>query len=227
MIAIELKAGEMSVRKELAQLDIAIWASLSLLIAQPLWGGGIEGHVSRGNAQAVADVVVFVDDVEGPFPAPTEPSAMREMNQKGLSFVPHVLAILAGSTVEFPNSDPVFHNVFSISETKRFNLGLYGQGVKRNVRFDQPGVVELLCSVHMEMSGYIVVLKNPYFAVTGTDGDFRIVGVPAGRHRLRCWHEKLPEQEGEIDVPSEGLVTVNFDMSSKKNSRQRRETSGG
>lgn len=89
-----------------------------------------------------------------------------------------------GTTVEFPNSDPVSHNVFSISASKRFNLGLYPRGGKRQIKFEQPGVVELLCNVHLEMSGYIVVVKNPYFARTGSDGTYHIAGVRLHRARL-------------------------------------------
>ncbi len=134
------------------------------------------------------------------------------MDQKDLRFVPHVLAIQVGTTVEFPNSDPVAHNVFSISEAKRFNLGLYRRGSVRRVKFDKPGVVELLCNVHMEMSAYIVVLKNPYFARSGPDGTFRISGIPPGQHRLRCWHERLPTQEQVVEVPAEGTVEVVFTL---------------
>ena len=208
------------VRTELMKHEAAKWASISMfllmLMTQRAWGGTVEGRVSRGNSRTeLSTVVVSVEDLNGPFQTSEEPAKAKEMDQKGLRFVPHVLPILAGTTVDFPNSDPVSHNVFSISATKRFNLGLYGRGMKRSIRFDQPGIVELLCNVHMEMSGYIVVLKNPYFAQAGADGDFRIQGVPAGRHRLRCWSENSPVQEEEIDVPSEGTVNVNFDLSSR------------
>jgi plastocyanin len=178
----------------------------------------------------LSNVVVSVEDLEGPFLIPREPAVMKEMDQQGLRFVPHVLPILVGTTVEFPNSDPISHNVFSISEAKRFNLGLYGRGVNRSIRFDRPGVVELLCNVHLEMSGYIVVLKNPFFALAKSDGAYRIAGVPAGRHRVRYWHERLPAQEKEIDVPSVGTVILNFDVSSSarenKNSRRNGDKSG-
>ncbi len=215
-------------RKKLAKRKIVMWAAMSLLMAQSAWSGTIEGRVSRGGSADLSDSVVSVEDIESPLQPPQK--AAPEMNQKGLRFVPHVLAIQAGNTVDFPNSDPVSHNVFSISDAKRFNLGLYGRGMKRSIRFDRPGVVELLCNVHMEMSGYIVVLKNRYFVQPGTSGAFRIAGVPAGRHRVRCWHEELPAQEEEINVPSEGVASVNFDMNSgpheNKNSSHKKEVSG-
>ena len=211
--------------------EVAMWASISLFVAQWAWSGTIAGRVSRGNSSAdLSNIVVSVEDLENSTPAPKEPAVMKEMDQKGLRFVPHVLPILVGTTVKFLNSDPVSHNVFSISEAKRFNLGLYGRGTERSIRFDQSGVVELLCNVHMEMSGYIVILKNSFFALAKADGTFQIAGVPAGRHRVRCWHEQLPAQEQEIDVPSEGTVSVNCDLSSRphenKNSRHNGEITG-
>lgn len=186
--------------------------AVAVLTVQPVRAGTIEGRVRlSGPATDLSNFVISVENIEGPFPAPRKPAVM---DQKDLHFVPHVLVIQVGTTVEFPNSDPVSHNVFSISEPKRFNLGLYPRGTVRRVKFDKPGVVELLCNVHLEMSAYIVVVKTPYFAKTESDGTFRIAGVPAGRHRLRCWHERLPAQEQEIDIPVEGTLTVIFRMGS-------------
>ncbi len=183
---------------------------LLLFLGEPAWAGNIEGHVRSARPSAnLSAFVVSVEDIEGVFPAPKEAAVM---DQKDLRFVPHVLAIQAGTTVDFPNSDPVSHNVFSISPVKRFNLGLYFRGVKRRIRFDQPGVVELLCNVHLEMSAYIVVLRCPYFAQTGSDGSYHIAGVPAGQHRLRCWHESFTAEVLTIHVPEIGSVAVNFHM---------------
>ena len=181
---------------------------VGLLTGQPILAGTVAGRVrSTGPKADLSDFVVFVEDIEGPLPAPERPAVME---QKELRFVPHVLVIQVGTTVEFPNADPLSHNVFSISDTKRFNLGLYTKGTARRLKFEKPGVVELLCSVHLEMSGYIVVVKNPYFARTEPDGSFRIEGVPAGRHRLRTWHERFPSQQHIVDVPETGIVEVNF-----------------
>jgi plastocyanin len=202
-------------RRQSFKLVVVVWTSFSLLSVQRAWSGIIDGRISGGGLKTdLSNFVVSVEDIDGPFPSPNQTSVPQEMDQKELRFVPHVLPIMAGTTVDFPNNDPVSHNVFSISETKRFNLGLYGRGMKRSIRFDQPGIVELLCNVHMEMSGFIVVLKNPYFAKSGADGSFRISGVPGGRHRLRCWNEESPAREVEITVPSEGVVNVNFEMNS-------------
>lgn len=170
----------------------------------PVLAGTIEGRVLSADP---SNFVITVEDIEGSFPPPKE---LAVVDQKDLKFVPHVLAIQVGTTVEFPNSDPMSHNVFSISDAKRFNLGLYQQGASRRVKFDTPGVVELLCNVHLEMSAYLVVVKNRFYAQTGPDGTFQISGVPAGRRLLRCWHERLPTHDQWIEVPTEGSVKVIF-----------------
>ena len=191
-------------------LQVVRWLMVSELLLGAAFAGTLEGRVRVRRTTADLDsFVVSVDDIDGPFSVPTRPVMM---DQKSLRFVPHVLPILVGTSVQFPNSDPLAHNVFSISEAKRFNLGLYGPGTVRQVRFDRPGVVQLLCNVHLEMSGYIVVLKNPYFARTAADGTYRIAGVPAGKHRVRCWHERFPEQAKVVDVPTNGAAALDFDM---------------
>ncbi|MFQ5722947.1 MAG: plastocyanin/azurin family copper-binding protein [Terriglobia bacterium] len=194
----------------LALVGNALLVVAGLLAGQPAEAGTIEGRVQKKGLHAdLSNFVLSLEDIQGPFPPPVEPA---RMDQKELRFVPHLLVIQVGTTVEFPNSDPVSHNVFSISDTKRFNLGLYSRGTVRRIKFDKPGVVELLCNVHLEMSAYIVVLKNPYFARTAPDGTFRIPNVPAGRHRLRCWHERLEAKEQEIEIPTTGTIQVVFDM---------------
>lgn len=181
---------------------------LALLTALPATAGTVAGRVRfTGGPTAAANFVISVEDIEDELPAREAPALM---DQRGLRFIPHVLVVPVGSTVEFPNSDPVRHNVFSISEAKRFNLGMYPRGATRRIKFEQPGVVELLCNVHIEMSGYIVVVKNRYFARTEPEGTYRIEGVPAGRHRLRCWHERFPALERMVEVPETGSVTVDF-----------------
>ncbi len=186
--------------------------SAVLLMGQLAEAGVIEGRILGGASNKdLSNFVIYIDDLEGSFPTPKEPAVMDQVD---LSFIPHVLVIQAGTTVEFPNNDPISHNVFSISEAKRFNLGLYRRGEGRQMKFDKPGVVELLCNVHLEMSAYIIVVKNPYFARTGPDGAFRIPDVPAGRYRVRVWHEKLAIQAEQIVVPDEGTVNVIFSMGS-------------
>jgi len=188
-------------------LAIAVFAT-GLLAGEGGPAGTITGRVRwTGAAADPSGFVIWIDDIEGRFVAPRQLAAM---NQRGLRFIPHVLAVQVGTTVVFPNADVVWHNVFSISEAKRFNLGMFGRGTIRRMTFDKPGVVELLCNVHLEMDAFIVVVKNPYFAQTSSDGSYQIAGVPAGRHRLRCWHERLPLQEQDVEVPENGSVAVDF-----------------
>jgi plastocyanin len=190
--------------------QLLLAALIGLQALQSVATGAIQGRVSAtGPKEDRANFVVTVEDIEGPFPPPEQTAVME---QRELRFVPHVLVILVGTTVEFPNRDPLSHNVFSISDAKRFNFGLYSQGTVRRLKFEKPGVVELLCHVHLEMSAFIVVVKNPYFARTDADGNYRISGVPPGRHRLRCWHERFPAQERTVLVPATGYVTVDFSV---------------
>ena len=194
-----------------AEQRVLIQVAVALLAAGAAVAGSIEGRVSRnGPISDLSNFVLSVEDIEGAFPAPQKAAVM---DQKGLRFVPHVLVIQVGSKVEFPNSDPVSHNIFSISDAKRFNLGLYGHGTMRRIKFDRPGVVGLLCNVHLEMAAYIVVVKNPYFTQTGADRAYRIDGVPAGQLSLRWWHERFPVQERTVRVPETGNVRLDFSIS--------------
>lgn len=181
---------------------------IAMLLTHPVRAGTIEGRVRVSATSAnLSDFVISVEDIEQPLSNPMQPVVL---DQKDLRFVPHVLVVQVGTTVEFANSDPLSHNVFSISDAKRFNLGLYSRGAVRQLKFDKPGVVDLLCNVHLEMSGYVVVVKNPYFARTESGGNFRIPNVPAGEHRMRCWHERYPAQERVVRVPETGSVNLDF-----------------
>lgn len=187
------------------------WAVIVILAAGSATAGTLEGRVQTHDAKLdLAGFVAYVDDVAGPF---ATPDRVVIMDQKSLRFVPHVLPIQVGTTVEFANSDPLAHNVFSISSPKRFNLGLYGRGTSRRVKFDQPGVVQLLCNVHQEMSAFIVVVKSPFFARTAADGSFRIDNVPAGRHRVRIWHEAMDERSYDVEIAAAGITktTIRLD----------------
>ena len=165
--------------------------------------GTVKGTVTTGPAagQAVADAVVMI---EGP---PGRGGTTRAtMNQQQEAFVPHVLGVAVGTTVDFPNGDPVLHNVFSISPAKKFDLGMYDQGETRSVLFDSPGVVLVRCNVHPRMTGYIVVHSNPYVAVTDAHGSYTIHGVPPGTYKARIWHEALSGHTVPVKV-YDGQVT--------------------
>lgn len=113
----------------------------------------------------------------------------RRLLQKNKRFDPHVLVVQTGSTVEFPNQDPFFHNVFSLFDGKRFDLGLYEAGATRSVRFDREGVCYIFCNIHPEMSAVVVVVGSPWYGLTTLSGEFEISGVPPGRYRLQVWGE--------------------------------------
>lgn len=115
--------------------------------------------------------------------------------QKNKSFDPHVLVVTVGSEVEFPNADPFFHNVFSLFEGKRFDLGLYEAGSTRTMTFDRAGICYIFCNIHPEMSAVLVVLNTPYYAKTDRNGQIAIPNVPAGRYQLRVWDEALAPED--------------------------------
>lgn len=172
--------------------------------------GIITGTIEARGVRNARDVVVYLEKVDGKFELAKEKPVI---DQKNLIFVPHMLPVLVGTTVEFPNSDNVRHNVFSPSKPKKFNLGTYAAGVTREITFDKPGIVALLCNVHAEMSAYIVVLENPYYALTDTSGVFTINNVPPGSYTIKTWHEKLKKKEQEVTVATGETVKVEFKLS--------------
>jgi plastocyanin len=169
--------------------------------------------VEKLDYDQLRDFVVYLDQpVAGaPFAPPAQPAVIR---QKDATFVPHVLPILAGTTVVWTNEDDIYHNVFSMSQTKPFDLGLYNADHPgKRITFDQPGQVDAFCAIHTKMRCIVLVLENPYFAVTDSKGRFSIPNVPAGKYRFRAWHERMPPQWKEINVPAEGEVMVGFVLS--------------
>jgi len=175
--------------------------SFILIMTVIATAGTITGKVSGAHGASV----VYISVAEGKtFPAPTQKFLM---DQKGLLFQPHVLVIQAGATVEFLNSDAVSHNVFwpSISGDKKLthNLGTWPKGEKKPFKFDNPGVVTMLCNVHPEMSGFIVVSPTPYFAETDADGNYKIENVPDGNYTITAWHEGMKVQAKPVTVSAE------------------------
>ena len=168
------------------------------------------------NPAELRNFVVYVDGVTSTnFTAPYAPilveTRARRVNQEGAVFSPHVLPVLVGTTVEWPNNDTIYHNVFSLSEAASFDLGLYKNGDEaQRVKFDKPGRVDVFCSIHANMNCVILVLENPYFS--GTDGrnNYLIRDVPAGVYKLKVWHERWPSQIKEVTVPETGQVKVDF-----------------
>lgn len=169
-------------------------------------GGTIKGVVKTPWVKRY-EALVYIDKVEGEFPPKENPF----MSQKGLVFRPRVLPVVKGTTADFTNDDNVVHNVFAPpGSAKRFNLGTYGAGVTKTVTFDKLGEVMLLCNVHPEMLGYIIVLQNPYATITDKKGNFEIKDVPPGTYRLKVWHEKLKETSQEVVVEAGKTISVEF-----------------
>ena len=181
---------------------LTIFAAAIAMLSLAASAGTISGKVGGVTGESV----VYVDVIAGKtFPAPT---AKPLIDQKGLMFTPHIVAVQQGATVEFLNSDKVAHNVFwiSVGGNKKLghNLGTWPQGEKKAFKFDNPGAVPLLCNVHPEMSSYIVVSPTPYFAVTDQSGSYKIENVPDGSYTMTAWHEGAKNQSKPVTVSGEG-----------------------
>ena len=150
--------------------------------------------------------VVFLETApQAAFEAPAPGRAV--LDQKNEAFVPYVLAVTVGSTVDFPNSDRVYHNVFSLSKPRQFDLGRYPKGQSRSVRFDQPGVVRVFCEIHSHMNAFILVFAHRYFATTDAEGRYRIESVPPGAYTIAVWNDGQVRARREVRVAAPGDVT--------------------
>jgi plastocyanin len=186
--------------------------------------GEISGTIKVKGLRTPANVLVYL--TKAPSVTLDLSKTKFVMDQRNLEFIPHILPVLVGSTVHFPNNDKVDHNVFSMSRTKKFNLGSYKSGESKTVVFDKPGIVEMRCDVHAEMAAYILVLKNPYFAVSDKTGRFKIpdlsyieqVGLTgannlsAGKFFVKTWHEKLKTKKMAVVVPENGGIAIQLDL---------------
>lgn len=152
----------------------------------------------------------FVISIEGAVPAPAPAGKPPVITQKGAVFSPRILPVAVGTTVEWPNDDDIFHNVFSISEAKEFDLGLYKHPEAKRVTFDRPGRVDILCSIHTQMSAVVLVLENPFFAKSDDTGRYAIRGLPPGEYTVRAWHERLPSVRRKVTVGATGEVRLDF-----------------
>jgi plastocyanin len=138
-----------------------------------------------------------------------EPQRAR-MDQRNETFLPNVLPITVGSVVDFPNNDSTYHNVFSLSRVKRFDLGRYAQGRSKWVRFDRPGIVRVFCDIHSHMSAFIIVFNHRYFATTDDEGRYRIDGIPPGTYSVAAWHDGANRDTRTVTIPESGSVELDF-----------------
>ena len=170
----------------------------------------------RVNYDELKDFVVYI---EGTIPGAQPPKEAKQIvTQKDATFSPHVLPIMVGTKVIWPNQDSIYHNVFSASPPKKFDLGLYSKADEKNFKellFDKVGQVDVFCSIHAKMHCIILVLENPYFASTDAKNRYCVTNVPAGHYKLTAWHERMPELTQEIDVPATGTVKLDFLMGIK------------
>jgi plastocyanin len=186
--------------------------SLAFMVQIPQAKAGDQGGTIKGAVDSPYvsrfPALVYIDHVNESFPLPKE---NPHMSQKGMTFRPHILPVLKGSTVDFTNDDTVDHNVFSPpGSATPFNLGIYGTGVKRTETFNHLGEVPLLCSVHPEMSAFVIVLQNPYYALTDNAGTFEIKNVPAGTYQLKVWDEKVKGAPQQVTVEAGKTTSVEF-----------------
>lgn len=198
----------------------ALYAQGSATVRGRVEVAGLEVSGGAGAVKArrdkIPETVVWLTPVGDTVPAApsapqTSPAPKLSLVQKNKSFEPHVLVVQAGSLVEFPNHDPFFHNVFSLFEGKRFDLGLYEAGTSKMVRFDRPGISYIFCNIHPQMSAVVITLSTPIYAISNPNGQLSLAGVPYGRYWLHVWSEGMgPESE----QPSPREITIAENASS-------------
>lgn len=177
--------------------------------------GELSGTVKVFRARNSGDVVVYLEGkiLKKEYPLPKKHGAI---DQKNLVFIPRVLPLLIGATVDFLNTDEVQHNIFSPGKAEKFNLGTWGRGKVKEYTFNKPGEVVLLCNVHSEMISFIIVLENPFFAKTDTKGNFRIENIPPGTYALKTWHERLESAPQQVTIAKGETKEVHLEIKSRK-----------
>lgn len=206
-------------------LAIALVLSAALVPAQPR-PGAIRGRVEvrrvipvperRPSVSALGTpppkeipdlrrTVVYLESAPSLALEAREPVRAR-MDQRNETFLPHVLAVDAGTLVDFPNNDTTYHNVFSLSSVRKFDLGRYAQGKSKTLRFDRPGVVRIFCDIHSHMSAFVLVFNHPFHTTTSDDGRYRLDNVPPGTYTVTVWHEGQSRDSRSVTVPASGGV---------------------
>jgi len=173
------------------------------------------GVASRPDVLEMPRAIVFLESFDVPDHSPLRAQPLSggraRMDQRNETFAPHVLAIDVGTRVEFPNNDQTFHNVFSISKTKQFDLGRYGRGKSKIETFNKPGIVRVFCDIHSHMNAYIVVFNHPFHAMTDDDNRYRIDNIPPGTYAVTAWHEGEARDTRSVTIPPGGGV-VGLDL---------------
>jgi plastocyanin len=192
---------------------------LFLLTSPAARAGTISGRVVLlKNGKELADASNAVVFVEGTRAASASDAGRGEMKSASKRFQPRVVAVSTKGTVEFPNADPIYHNVFSVSGNNRFDLGLYRSGASKSKTFEEPGLVRVYCNIHPQMVGFVMVVDSDLVAVTGPDGAFRFDGVPSGARVVRAWHEEGGDVRQPVTVGggAEPALSIRIDVSGFK-----------
>jgi plastocyanin len=171
-----------------------------------------DARATAAEAAEVENTVVYLESVPASAVPLRVPEGPFRIEQEGLSFKPHVLVVVKGSTVVFPNRDTLFHNVFSLSKTAAFDLGRYPKDSSKSVRFLTPGIVPVFCHIHSDMSAVVVVLDNPFFASPDATGRYTIDGIPPGEYRVVAWHERARRTEKSIRIEAGKAASVDFEI---------------
>lgn len=172
-------------------------------------GADVTGQITLAGKSAAREAVVYLEGGKSSAPLPK-----AVVDQRDKVFQPHVSVVTVGTTVQFPNNDTVFHNVFAYFHAKKFDLGMYPRGATRNVTFDKKGLVSILCNIHSEMSAYVLVVDTPYYAVTDKQGRFTLRDVPPGTYTVRGWHESGAVLSQPLTVKA-GETTVSLTLAKK------------
>jgi plastocyanin len=188
-------------------LALTVSTSACALFASGLSAAVVNGKVmfltKRGQQPVVNETLVWLDPAGR---APKRPGSSFTMTTRSKAFLPHVLAVPAGSTISFPNEDPISHNLFSLTPGHTFDLGLYRKGPGKTEKFQAPGVVNIYCNIHPNMSAVVHVMQTPYYGFADANGDYSF-DVPAGKYRVTAWNEQGGSAFSDIEVRSDGVVS--------------------
>ena len=195
---------------------VAVIGCLVLFSAAEAWAATVAGAVrfvtKRGQRPVLQETVVWLEPANGR--SPRKPPVMVQMTTRSKTLLPHVLTVPVGSTVAFPNEDPISHNLFSLAPGNSFDLGLYRKGAGKTQKFDTPGIVNVYCNVHPNMSAVIHVMPTPHYTFAGPDGTYQIE-APPGRYRIVAWNELGGTTESVVDVPDAGVSGLALTIDSR------------